>query len=173
MKPWRTPTHALLESDVENPAKSWLRDRGWWVRKFKSPGNRSVPDDVMAKASRVIWVEFKRPGNKPTEKQAEQMKLMRAAGLEVYWFDNLEAFKQKFLEIEKQMKYEAFLIHLEPKTLAELSKLLQAASPNPDQVIKAELENLSCELDARLQKLQYQLPTGQTEPADTEEDWLL
>lgn len=102
-QPWRTPTRELLEKDVENPSKDWARRRGWWVKKFKSPGNRSVPDDLFAKAGRKLAVEFKRPGKKPTEKQLKEQAAMIAAGWEVYNIDNYEDFVALFTRIESEL----------------------------------------------------------------------
>lgn len=102
-QPWRTPTKEILEKDVEGPSKDWARRRGWWVRKFKSPANRSVPDDLFAKQGRKVAVEFKRPGKKPTAKQLEQQQLMIDAGWEVYNIDNCEAFVALFTRIESEL----------------------------------------------------------------------
>lgn len=103
-KPWRTPVRRKLEKHVEAPSKQWARDHGWWVRKFKAPGNRSVPDNIFAKtwpnSSRKIAVEFKKPGKTSTEKQRDEQKAMRAAGWEVYEIDSFEKFKVLFESIE-------------------------------------------------------------------------
>jgi hypothetical protein len=104
-RPWKEVARPLLESDVENECKKWARKRGWWVRKFKSPSNRSVMDDVFAKCGRVVWVEFKRPGKTSTDKQAEEQQAARAAGCEVYEIDNIPAFKKLFLRIESELNW--------------------------------------------------------------------
>jgi hypothetical protein len=83
-----------LEKEVENPAKAYARRLGWWVRKFKSPGNRSAPDDVFGKNGRIFFIEFKRPGKKPTPEQLLEHEEMRRHGLTVYVCDNLEEAKQ-------------------------------------------------------------------------------
>jgi hypothetical protein len=105
-KPWRTPVRKKLERDVEKACKQWARDHGWWVRKFKAPGNRSVPDDLFAKAwpnsSRKIAVEFKKLGKTSTEKQLEEQAAMREAGWEVYEIDSFEKFKALFESIEAE-----------------------------------------------------------------------
>ena len=49
---------------------------------------------------RVIFVEFKRKGKKPTEKQVEFHDAMRAAGATVVWFDNRNAFVAYFEQWE-------------------------------------------------------------------------
>ena len=103
-KPWRTPVRRKLEKDVEKRCKEWARDHGWWVRKFKSPGNRSVPDDIFARkfpgTSRKVAVEFKKLGKTSNEKQVEQQKLMRDAGWEVHEIDSYEKFVALFKSIE-------------------------------------------------------------------------
>jgi len=106
-KPWNTPKRKLLERDVEKSCKQWARDHGWWVRKFKAPGNRSVPDDIFAKKffhglSRKVAVEFKRLGKTSNDKQVEEQAAMRAAGWEVYEIDSFEKFKVLFESIEAE-----------------------------------------------------------------------
>lgn len=107
-KPWRTPVRRKLERDVEKACKQWARDHGWWVRKFKAPGNRSVPDDLFAKkfpgTNRKLAIEFKKPAKKAgqiqsTEKQLDEQKAMRDAGWEVYEIDSKEKFVALFEKI--------------------------------------------------------------------------
>lgn len=83
----------MLERDIEGWSKRKAKAAGWWVRKFKSPGNRSVPDDVFAKNGRTFYVEFKATGEVPTELQADEHRQMRAAGLTVYWTDSRLGFQ--------------------------------------------------------------------------------
>lgn len=78
---------------LENTCKRWARDRGWFVRKFRSPGHNADPDDVFIKAGRVLFVEFKARGQEPTDLQDIIIKEMLAAGADVVWLDNVEDFK--------------------------------------------------------------------------------
>lgn len=100
---WRKPKRRKLERDIEKSCKQWARDHGWWTRKFKSPGNRSVPDSLFAKnffrRCRILAVEFKRPGKESTDLQVQEQQDMRAAGWEVYVIDNREAFVALFEKI--------------------------------------------------------------------------
>ncbi len=82
----------MLERDIESWSSRKAKDAGWWNRKFTSPGNRSVPDRIFGRHGRVFWVEFKATGEEPTELQYEEHRLMRAAGLTVYWTDSREGF---------------------------------------------------------------------------------
>jgi hypothetical protein len=79
----------LLEKDIQARCVSYARSRGYWARKFSSPGNRSVPDYIFGKeVSRgkfVKWAEeFKAPGKGSTDAQLEEQGLMRKAGWVVY-----------------------------------------------------------------------------------------
>lgn len=70
--------------------------------------------------------------------------------------------------------YEAFLIHMEPKSLAVLSEIIYANVPRGEEVILTELMNLANEIRARLEKLMNgiaQWPEA-SKPAQPRSDWL-
>lgn len=75
----------LKEADIQESCIRWLREtyKGeCYARKFSSPQNRSVPDYVCLVRGRIFFVEFKRPGRKPTEQQhAEFCKIAIAGGV--------------------------------------------------------------------------------------------
>jgi hypothetical protein len=58
---------------------------------------------VFAKGGRVIWVEFKATGEKLTDLQAEEHIEMQAAGLDVRWYDSIEAFMADFETIDAEL----------------------------------------------------------------------
>lgn len=93
----------VRERVTENRCKAWAKRRGWWVRKFKSPGRRSAPDDIFAFAGRVVFWEFKASGEVPTELQLQEHEEMRAAGLTVRWTDNFEQFEREMLDLERRI----------------------------------------------------------------------
>jgi len=90
-----------LESELEQACCRLAKTAGWFCRKYKGPGRRSHPDRLFAKHGVVFWVEFKLPGNKPTELQWLEMKAMVAAGLKVDWCDNLGHFKKILAAYER------------------------------------------------------------------------
>ena len=94
-----------LESSLRRSCREWAKKRGWWCKKFKSPGQRSVPDDVFAKHGRVIWVEFKREGEEPTEDQLLEHAEMRAARLTVVAIDTREKFIEYFDALNKELAW--------------------------------------------------------------------
>ena len=85
----------MLERDLQKKCVAYARKNGWWARKFVAQGRRSVPDYIFAKDGRVVFVEFKRSGEKATELQEEEHKAMRAAGLVVRLCDYPDT--EKFL----------------------------------------------------------------------------
>lgn len=94
----------MRESEIESWSKNLAKKSGWWVRKFKSPANNAVPDDVFAKAGRRgFYVEFKATGVKPSELQLNEHTDMRRAGLTVYVCDGREQFRT-ILDYEEQQR---------------------------------------------------------------------
>lgn len=84
----------MKESEIESWSKALAKKRGWWVRKFKSPGNNAVPDDVFAKDGHIFFVEFKATGEEATDLQKDEHEEMREQGLTVYVCDAREKFAE-------------------------------------------------------------------------------
>jgi len=92
---WKETKRPLKEKDIQGPSVKHARSKGWWARKFSAaPGNTSVPDYIFAKEGHVFFVEFKRPGGKPTELQQKEHARMRAVRLWVYVIDDVDKFKE-------------------------------------------------------------------------------
>lgn len=88
-------TRRKKESTLEKSARKYAKDLGFWYRKFKSPGKRSAPDDVFSREDTgPFWVEFKKEGEEPTDKQDEEHKVMRAHGCRVYVCDRMSQFEE-------------------------------------------------------------------------------
>ena len=79
-------TEALIEKDVCRLARKW----GWLVFKFSSPNQRGVPDRILIRRGRVMFIEFKAPGKKLTEIQGVITNRMKMAGAEIHVIDNVE-----------------------------------------------------------------------------------
>ena len=88
-----TAEKKLSEKKIENKAKQWARDHGWHVRKWSAPGNSGVPDDIFVKGGRVVFIEFKRPGNVPTDLQCDEAEQLKAHNAEVWWADTVRGVK--------------------------------------------------------------------------------
>ncbi len=79
----------MRERDVEQYLRERVKDLGGRAYKFVSPANSGVPDRiVMLPGGRIVFVELKAPGKKPTPLQANQHRFIRSQGLPVITVDS-------------------------------------------------------------------------------------
>ncbi len=78
----------MLERDIEAYLVKRCKEIGALCDKFTSPQRRSVPDRLITFGGRVLFVELKATGKKPTEAQVRDHDRRRAAGAEVVWLDS-------------------------------------------------------------------------------------
>lgn len=81
------------EAKLEAAVRKWATEKGWYCRKFTSPSNRSVPDRLFLKDGRVVFIELKAPGKKPTKAQLLEIEEIQDHGGEAHWADNLDDVK--------------------------------------------------------------------------------
>lgn len=81
----------MLERDIERKACEIAKAAGWLAFKFVSPAQRGVPDRIFIKDGRVVFIEFKAPGAKPTALQWRMINRLIAQGCEVHVCDSVEA----------------------------------------------------------------------------------
>ena len=82
----------VLESKIESALMKRVKELGGTCEKFTSPSRRSVPDRIVTlPGGRIIFVETKAPGKKPTELQEKDHARRRALGCDVRVIDSLEA----------------------------------------------------------------------------------
>lgn len=91
---WDKPLKPVLEADIEEDINDYAQRRGWWARKFVTPGNVGPPDRIFIRRARIVFMEIKRPGEEPRASQVQVMKEMREHGAEVHWCDNLQQAKE-------------------------------------------------------------------------------
>lgn len=79
------------EASIEDKVCGHAERRGFWVRKFMSPNNRSEPDRIFKHfLTDVFWIEFKRKGKEATTNQATKHEKIREVGGRVYVCDNVD-----------------------------------------------------------------------------------
>lgn len=94
-----------LEKHIERADTKLAKAVGWLVEKIMRTGRNGFPDRFYARAKpedvcpccnrgRVILIEWKRPGQKPSEQQLIRHAELRLAGVEVHVCDNLEDAKR-------------------------------------------------------------------------------
>ncbi|BFH10594.1 VRR-NUC domain-containing protein [Paenibacillus melissococcoides] len=80
----------MRERDIEKYLREKVKAAGGRAYKFVSPGNSGVPDRiVILPGGRIVFVELKAPGRKPTALQLVQHKHFRALGCDVRIVDSI------------------------------------------------------------------------------------
>lgn len=73
------------EKDIEAYLREQVKALGGRAYKFVSPGNAGVPDRLVClPRGKVIFVELKAPGKKPTALQTVQHRKLRELGFTVF-----------------------------------------------------------------------------------------
>jgi len=81
----------MFEKQVETALVRRVKELGGLCEKFVSPGRRSVPDRIVTlPGGRIVFVELKAPGKKPTELQERDHERRRQLGCEVWVIDSIE-----------------------------------------------------------------------------------
>lgn len=81
----------MRERDIEKYLREEVKAIGGRAYKFVSPGNAGVPDRIVVlPGGRVVFVELKAPGKKPTKLQLAQQRRLQALGCDVRVIDGLE-----------------------------------------------------------------------------------
>lgn len=86
----------MREGRLEKAAKRHSKRLGWITYKFVSPSMRAVPDRIFIRDGEIIFVEFKKFGEKPTKLQAVRIKELMDAGATVFVVDRPEQFEFVF-----------------------------------------------------------------------------
>jgi len=90
----------LLEKDIEGAVVAFAKSKGYYVRKFTSPSQRSVPDRIFITPSgRTFFIEFKATGKKSTPAQEIEQDKIRARHVLVFVVDNVVAGKKIVMEM--------------------------------------------------------------------------
>lgn len=73
---------------VQNRVVKYARKEGWLAWKMRIDGRRGCPDYWFFKNSKVVIMEFKRPGAKPSAQQEKRISELRSQGFEVHVVDD-------------------------------------------------------------------------------------
>lgn len=103
----------MREKSVETYLRDRLRKAGGAAMKWVSPGNNGVPDRiVIMPGGRIVFVELKAPGKKPTALQLHQQNRLRALGCDVRVIDSREGVDG----LVKELTLSAMAADIHPNT---------------------------------------------------------
>ena len=71
------------EQQIQTAIMSKLRAAGWYVNKLIVTSLVGVPDVIAHKDGRTMYIEVKRPGQKPTDLQEHRMQELGKYGVKV------------------------------------------------------------------------------------------
>lgn len=99
----RPSSATMRERQVENYLRDQAVRRNLLSYKFVSPENAGVPDRILIGVGRhgyslTIFVEVKRPGEVPNDRQREVITTMRNHGAFVYVVDSIEEVDDLFAQ---------------------------------------------------------------------------
>ena len=86
----------MLERDIEKALVRRIKALGGLCEKFVSPSNIGVPDRLVTLPGKIVFVELKSPGKKPTAKQLKDHAKRRSYGCTVLVIDSLEGIDDAF-----------------------------------------------------------------------------
>lgn len=81
----------MRERTVESHLRTACREAGLLCLKYTSPARGGVPDRIVVADGKVVFVELKRPGQKPNRRQLETHAKMRRYGADVRVVDSVES----------------------------------------------------------------------------------
>jgi len=82
----------VKESSVEEYLRKKVKELGGKAYKFVSPGNAGVPDRLVCLPNgKVVFIELKAPGEKPTPLQLKKHRELQQLGQTVYVIDSKAA----------------------------------------------------------------------------------
>lgn len=80
----------MLERELKNYLVKRCKELEIYHRKFESPGTTSVPDWILANNGKVVFVELKASGKKPTAAQDRELDRLSSAGAYATWISSFE-----------------------------------------------------------------------------------
>ena len=85
----------MLEKEIESAVKRYAESKRWITRKWTSPNHAFVPDQIFISPSgKVIFIEFKQTGKKPTSGQEREHHRLRQNHAMVFVVDSVEGGKR-------------------------------------------------------------------------------
>lgn len=92
----------MLENKIENRLIKEIEKIGGKALKFVSPGVSGVPDRiVLLPHGKIIFVELKAPGKKPSPIQNFRAKELRKLGFDVRCIDSVKKIKGLIEEVKR------------------------------------------------------------------------
>ena len=84
----------MRESTIERKLVAYCKAKGLLCYKFSSPAHRGVPDRIILGQGKVLFLELKATGCKPSALQLREIERIRVAGVGAAWCDSEDLGKE-------------------------------------------------------------------------------
>lgn len=86
---------SVLEKDIEGKASDYAESIGYISLKVRVTGQRGWPDHVFINRNGYhVWIEFKKPGEKPSKLQYHRLWQLIEQGADASWTSKLAEAKR-------------------------------------------------------------------------------
>lgn len=90
----------MLERGIEKKCKDYMDAIGGKLLKLQGVGLMGWPDRIaIAPTGRIMFVEFKKPGETPSVLQQKRLAAINRMGFKAKWFDDCDRFISAFASI--------------------------------------------------------------------------
>lgn len=79
----------MRESQIQSKIMDRLQKNGWYVVKLMLTNKSGIPDLMALKNGKAVFIEVKRPGQKPRPLQLVRHEELAMQGFETYVMDNI------------------------------------------------------------------------------------
>lgn len=80
----------MRESTIEKKVVEYCREKGLLCYKFSSPSRRGVPDRIILGKGKILFLELKATGQKPSKLQFREMAILAEQDFQSSWADSFE-----------------------------------------------------------------------------------
>ena len=87
----------IRESYIEKKCTKFAKEKGWDGFKLKIPNHRGANDRFYVNDGKIIFVEYKIPGQKPKPLQRRFHEKLKKQKMKTFVIDNIEDGKKLFL----------------------------------------------------------------------------
>jgi len=84
----------IAEGVIQKKVTDFAKKNGCVCRKYANESRRNAPDYIIFFNSRVIMIEFKATGKKPTKGQLREGRIYSMVGIQVFYVDDIDEGKQ-------------------------------------------------------------------------------
>lgn len=104
----KPPEPVRGETERTQDVIKWLRAQSgtWAFKKHTGPqGEAGHPDIFACRNGRMVLIEMKVPGDRPTKLQAQRLRTWREAGAAVCWATEVDHVKELFARMDADPAY--------------------------------------------------------------------